>query len=232
METGNNIIKAVSLIETLWTEIEALKGELERALMNVPSSAPIKFRGGMEEPEDESYYTAAHGWIFNGWRWTFPADLCSRRPGRKTRAGALSVAVDLGREGHPAHALQFPCLCVAWCPADDEWDDDLDADELWPMTSEYYELQENRLFWFIGKEEDGCDPDFNRSATPLQATWMYILPLFAISDRNTMDRLIVNPVLSLLGSSNTRGVFDEAEEILPFHQKDGEVEFIRSEAIA
>jgi hypothetical protein len=220
MDIDTNTLNAVRILDALGREVDALMGELERLLTNVGPPAVVSF-GADEESTEDASYSSEGGWVWKGWRWTFPAKTRREGKGNRPKAGSLSVVVDLGRDGQPSRDLGYLCLIVAWAEAEDDWNEQLDGDEFWPAAADSYDLRAECLFWWTGSVEDGRPVAANRAAEPLAASWLYVVPLFAIKDRQKLGALVVNPVLELLSGKAPKQVFATTPEVARFKWKDG-----------
>ncbi len=207
------IINSVHLMNECGAELEALKADLEKRLLQLGNESPVTFGQEIDPPTLESYDSSKSGWVFDGWRWTFPAR--ERRTGRGPRAnvGKLSIVADLGRRGRPANALGVPCLIVTWGPPFDDWNEDIDEARFWPPDQGCNKILSERLFLYFKQQRGSA---IGEAKAGMDAVWFYVLPLLSLDERGKLTTLIVNPVCSLLRGDAPSEAFKGAEAVLRF----------------
>lgn len=201
-DLGADVVKATQILDTICVEIEMLQTTVHRELERADSS--LQFRGDEEKGDEDDFYVG-DGWLCAGWRWTYPVHKKSRG---SPRLGTTSLAVDIGAPGKLARAAGVPILLVAWASAGYDWDE-LDK-PYWPLEAGEYEVVADRLVWWVS-DEGG-----ERESSPSQAAWFFAVPLFAISGIADVRRLIVKPLVSLLGNSEPKIALAGATEALKF----------------
>jgi hypothetical protein len=164
---------------------------------------------------DEQGYYGGDGWVFNGWRYTFPA----RR--HRQRVGTLLLVTDIGRPGRPAHAIGLPCLLLAWSSAAHDWAKAIDAAVgFWPPPGNNTRLVADCLVQWAGAIP-GNGP---ATAAPLaEGAWFFVVPLSAVAGLPKLRDLIVQPALALLAGTAPDEVFAKVPEVLRFSQRKGEL---------
>ena len=218
MSFDQDIMSSVKNLEGLGQEIDLMVGDLEQLLTNPTLSQTIAFAADEETCLTDSY-SSVSDWVLTGFRWTFPARRKIKGPGKKPRGGSLSIMIDLGADGRPANILGMPCVAVAWASKDDSWAETLDGEvPFWPLNQSDYRLLEQRLFWWTGKELEAEPPGLSAA---IDSSWMYILPLSALGNRSMIEKLIVNPVITLVNGRGFAEPFINISEILRFSWQDG-----------
>jgi hypothetical protein len=114
IDLGPRLLESYRLVDAAGNWLEKLQVELGEVLGQIGRSSEFSFLQDTETTELD-HYTGGEGWIFDGWRWTFP----TRH--RKQRIGNLSAVADIGRPGRPAAVIGAPCLLVMWSGAAHDW---------------------------------------------------------------------------------------------------------------
>lgn len=209
-DPGKNVLAAIKVLRALGPEIEALKSEIEKLLVETPFPDGLEFSEDDESQTEDVFYVGEN-WLCDAWHWTFPA----HRRGAKSRAkprpiGELTIAVDLGHAGWFAERAGQPVIFVAWAPAGDSWKDNFDEPDLFPLRSTDSQIIGTKLVaWIYGDEASEVQEEQHLS----ERAWFYTLPLFAIKNKTDVERLVVQPISQIIATGGPEAVVGLSEAL-------------------
>jgi hypothetical protein len=213
IDLGPRLLESYRLVDAAGNWLEKLQAELGEVLGQIGRGSEFSFLQDTETT-DLDHYTGGEGWIFDGWRWTFP----TRH--RKQRIGNLSAVADIGRPGRPAAVIGAPCLLVMWSGAAHDWTAAVDAArDFWPPSDRTTALLGGCLFQWTGKVA-GNGPA--STSTLRDAAWFYVVRLAELTNFAQLRALVVQPAVALLGGAPIDTVFAKAPGVLRFRQFNNE----------
>jgi hypothetical protein len=213
IDLGPRLLESYELVDAAGNWLEKLQAELGQVLGQIGRSSEFSFLQDIETT-DLDHYSGGEGWIFDGWRWTFP----TRH--RKQRIGNLSAVADIGRPGRPAAVIGAPCLLVMWSGAAHDWAAAVDAARnFWPPSDRTTALHGGCLFQWTGKVA-GNGPASTQ--TLRDAAWFYVVPLAELTNFAQLRTLVVQPAIALLGGTPIDTVFAKAPGVLRFRERNND----------
>jgi hypothetical protein len=217
-DLGPNLLAAYNVVATAGCWLESLAAEYGEILAGVGKASSLSFSTKLLDVMEDGFHDG-DGWVFNGWRWTYPC----RYHGQ--RIGTLSFIVDLGKPGRPAHALGQPCAIVAWSGMAYDWSPVIgNAGAFWPPSQTATRLIGKRLIEWSATASSNA----TRSATAFRTgSWFYLVPLMSLDSNDKLRSHIVQPALALLNGEAIEAAFATAPDVLQFDRRKGELVITR-----
>jgi hypothetical protein len=203
------LVAAYRLVDAAGIWLEKLKAELDETLGQIGKSSAFSFLSEAETT-DWDHYSGGDGWIYDGWRWTYPARY------RRQKIGELLVIADIGRPGRCAAASGVPCLLVMWSGAAHSWAGSVDAAKgFWPPNDATTALVGDRCLRWIG----GTPGNGSAATTALKdGAWFYVVQLDALTNFAQLRKLVVQPALAILNGTPVEEALVSADGVMRFRQ--------------
>jgi hypothetical protein len=212
-ERSKAIFDTMNFVRRLGRELGSLGEEISENLPEHAKSFGLRITGPSAAGGGDSWMSDSKELLYQ-----------VKTSGTKRAFGFVTYLCDLARPTGLADKFNQAMLAVCYCANVEQLDPPFDHESFdgWEEQKTHWEFVAGKklAIWkdpaSSSKSKKGSSV-FRDPPDPNTACWFYCLPLANVSDRRSVNTLLIDPVLLLLKGTRTNVVFDERAEISAFN---------------
>lgn len=200
--------RAAVILTKASPEFHALYEEIDKNLDMLAGNSTLrvnsKDRSEIEEYDDDS-------WVCLGYQRSYPIREVTGRRGPSRALGTLSIIVDLNMPNGLAAQYGEALFVIGWAGRSDDrpWD----FEQLRVPFDDHIHGDGSPVLQWIDDDRNKESISQNRA---IDGSWFYVLPLDAMSRRETINTKMIIPVTRLLNGESIEKAFKGVADVFSF----------------